>query len=72
MALSALSFAYRNNYQTVHALEHYTKSIKSLANLQSEQELASNGQFLTHYILMIYEVCLWIDRVWDLIAQPPP
>lgn len=56
MALTALSVAFRNGHQNVHALEHYTNSIKSLANLHSEQELASNGQFLTHFILLLYEV----------------
>ena len=42
--------------QTIQALEHYTKAIDALKKSNTEQDLASDGLFLTHYILLIYEV----------------
>jgi hypothetical protein len=59
LALSAMSLAFHHGVQSVYALEYYTTSIKTLSNLQSEQELAFNGQFLTHFLLLIYEVNLY-------------
>ena len=56
MALSALSLACQKGSQSIHALQHYQQAIGPLQGLESERELASNGAFLTHFILLIYEV----------------
>ena len=55
-ALSALSLAHRDGLQNVDALQYYQKALAPLQNMRSEQDLASNGTFLTHFILLLYEV----------------
>ena len=56
MALSALSLACQESSQSVYALQHYQQAIGPLQKLQSKRDLASNGAFLTHFILLVYEV----------------
>ena len=58
MALSSLSLAHNEGSPNVLALQYYQKALSPLQNnLRSEQDLASNGAFLTHFILLLYEVC---------------
>jgi hypothetical protein len=55
MALSALSMAH--NVQRPDALEHYQQVIPALKNsVQSSEDSYSDGAFLSHYILLLYEV----------------
>jgi len=55
MALSALSMAH--NVQRPDALEHYQQVIPALKNsVQSTEDSYSDGAFLSHYILLLYEV----------------
>ena len=58
MAIAALSLAQRDVKARVDALEHYDKSTSALqSNLRSAQDLSSDGAFLTHFLLLVYEVC---------------
>ena len=57
MAFSALSMSCKNGIPNLDALQHYQQALPLLqANLRSEQDLASDGVFLTHFILLLYEV----------------
>ena len=58
MAISALSLANSDSSFNVEALQHYQQALGPLQNsLRNEQDLASNGAFLTHLVLLLYEVC---------------
>ncbi|MCJ1317526.1 hypothetical protein MMC15_002851 [Xylographa vitiligo] len=76
MALSSLSLAHNNGSRNVLALQYYQKALSPLQNnLRSEQDLATNGAFLTHFILLLYEIAaaepLWATHLshLDRIAQ---
>ena len=57
MALSASSLAHRDGSQNIDALQYYEKALTPLQNnSRNEQDLASNGTFFTHFILLLYEV----------------
>ena len=57
MAFSALSMSYKNGVANLDALQHYQQALPSLQfSLRSEQDLTSDGVFLTHFILLLYEV----------------
>jgi hypothetical protein len=59
MALAALSLALQNRVQSADALEHYQQVIPALKiAVQSSQDSYSDGALFTHFILLIYEVCL--------------
>ena len=52
LALSALIFAYQERAQPVYAHERYQKVLELLKN----EDAASDGSFLTHFVLLLYEV----------------
>lgn len=57
MAFSALSMSYNNGVPNLDALQHYQQALPSLqSSLRTEQDLTSDGVFLTHFILLLYEV----------------
>lgn len=59
MALASLSMAVQNGVQNADALEHYQQVIPALKiTVQSSQDSYSDGALLTHFILLLYEVCL--------------
>ena len=59
MAFCALSMSYKNGVANLDALQHYQQALPSLqSSLRSEQDLTSDGVFLTHFILLLYEVRL--------------
>lgn len=59
MALSALSLAYRKRIHNAVALEHYQTTIPAMrAIVQSPQDSFCDGALLTHFLLLLYEVCL--------------
>ena len=65
MALSALSLAHKEGTPTTNALQHYEQALIPLQNnLRTPQDLASNGAFLTHFVLLIYEVWLAKNQPW--------
>ncbi|MCJ1245111.1 hypothetical protein MMC30_002312 [Trapelia coarctata] len=76
MALSASSLAHRDGSQNIDALQYYEKALTPLQNnSRNEQDLASNGTFFTHFILLLYEIAaaepLWPTYLANLdrIAQ---
>ncbi|KAJ9294772.1 transcriptional regulator family: Fungal Specific TF [Paecilomyces variotii] len=57
MAVSALSLAHQDGGQSIDALQHYQQAFPSLqTSLRSPQDLCSDGLFLTHFLLLIYEI----------------
>lgn len=59
MAVSALSLSHSGTGQTVDALQYYQQAFPSLQiSLRNENDLVSDGLFLTHFLLLIYEVRL--------------
>lgn len=57
MAFSALSMSYKTEVPNLDALQHYQQALPSLqSSLRTEQDLTSDGVFLTHFILLLYEV----------------
>lgn len=57
MALTALSMDNRGGVQNLDALQHYQKAIPSLKSiLRTSEDLSSDVAFLTHFILLLYEV----------------
>jgi hypothetical protein len=57
MAVSALSLAHQDGGQNIDALQHYQQAFPSLQTcLRRNEDLSSDGVFLTHFLLLIYEV----------------
>ncbi|KAJ5298641.1 uncharacterized protein N7443_006761 [Penicillium atrosanguineum] len=57
MAVSALSLSHSGNGQNVDALQYYQQAFPSLqTSLRNSDDLVSDGLFLTHFLLLIYEV----------------
>ncbi|KAL1987628.1 hypothetical protein VTN96DRAFT_2869 [Rasamsonia emersonii] len=57
MAVSALSLAHKNEGQSIDALQHYQQAFPSLQTcIRSDEDLSSDGVFLTHFLLLIYEI----------------
>lgn len=58
MAFSALSMAHSQGVQNLNALQHYSNALPYLQNsLRSSIDLSSDGALLTHFLLLLYEVC---------------
>jgi Fungal specific transcription factor domain len=59
MAVAALSLAHQEGNEIVDALQHYQKALPALqSNLRSAGDLSSDGAFLTHFLLLVYEVSI--------------
>ena len=58
MATAALSLVEIDSAERVVALQHCDKSTSALQTIASAEDLSSDGAFLTHFLLLIYEVCL--------------
>ena len=57
MAFSALSMSHKHGMPSLEALQHYQQALPLLqASLHNEEDLASDGVFLTHFILLLYEI----------------
>lgn len=57
MAVSALSLSHSGTGHNVDALQYYQQAFPSLQNsLRNNDDLVSDGLFLTHFLLLIYEV----------------
>lgn len=71
MAFSALSMSYKNGIANLDALQHYQQALPSLkASLRSEQDLTSDGVFLTHFILLLYEIAAGEPRKLHFLIHP--
>ena len=70
MAFSGLSMAYKNCNTALDALQHYRQAKPLLQNsIQCEQDLASDGVFLTYFILLLYEIAAGEPRSLSLWSQ---
>lgn len=57
MAVSALSLARQHRSKSIDALQHYHQAFPSLQiALRNTNDLCSDGLFLTHFLLLVYEV----------------
>ena len=57
MALAALSMASQDGKERLDALQHYQQALPALqSTLKSAEDLSSDGAFLTHFLLLVYEV----------------
>lgn len=57
MAVSALSLARQHRSKSIDALQHYHQAFPSLQTaLRDTNDLCSDGLFLTHFLLLVYEV----------------
>ena len=58
LAVAALSLALPDGKETLDALGHYQRALPALQScLKSAEDLSSDGAFLTHFLLLVYEVC---------------
>lgn len=70
MAFSAISMSFKSGIPNLDALQHYQKALPSLqASLRTEADLTSEGVFLTHFILLLYEISAGEPRGLSLWAQ---
>lgn len=57
MAVAALSLTQKDSTARLDALQHYQQALPALQiNLRSADDLYSDGGFLTHFMLLVYEV----------------
>ncbi|ETI29066.1 hypothetical protein G647_01519 [Cladophialophora carrionii CBS 160.54] len=57
MAVAALSLAVQEGKERLDALQHYQQVLPALqSSLRSSDDLSSDGAFLTHFLLLVYEI----------------
>ncbi|KAK2738267.1 hypothetical protein FQN57_007130 [Myotisia sp. PD_48] len=57
MAVSALSLTRQDHAKSIDSLQHYQQTLPFLqTSMRSHQDLSSDGVFLTHFLLLIYEI----------------
>jgi hypothetical protein len=57
MAVAALSLSSQDENERLDALQHYLQALPALQNrLRRPEDLSSGGAFLTHFLLLVYEV----------------
>lgn len=57
MAVAALSMAQQDGKERLDALQHYQQALPALQNnLKTGRDMSSDGTFLTHFVLLVYEV----------------
>lgn len=63
LAVSSLAMGQQDGKEKLDALQHYAQTLPELlTSLKSEEDLASDGAFLTHFLMLIYEVCQSLKR----------
>jgi hypothetical protein len=63
MTLSALSLVRQGNSHYMDALQYYDQALPSLqSSLQNCEDVLSDGLFLTHFLLLIYQVSFTPSR----------
>lgn len=60
-ALSALNLSYRGQATLEEAIEHYDRALSAHTPTPSADDLLSDGVFLRHYLLFIYDICMTVD-----------
>ena len=59
MAVGTLAMVQQDGKERLDALQSYSQTLPELQNsLKSEEDLASDGAFLTHFLMVVYEVCV--------------
>ncbi|PYH76129.1 hypothetical protein BO82DRAFT_347741 [Aspergillus uvarum CBS 121591] len=75
-AISALSLARQGNHHNLDPSHYYHQTISTLqSRIQSNEDLLSDGSFLSHFLLLVYEVMacnvanssLWSHHVSQLL-----
>ncbi len=70
MAVAALSLAATDSKARLDALQHYQQTLPALqSSLKSSSDLSSDGAFLTHFLLLVYEVSRSRNRPTCLLMQ---
>lgn len=70
MAVAALSLAQQDGTARLDALQHYQQALPALQfNLRSADDLYSDGGFLTHFMLLVYEIAAAESGHSNLWAQ---
>ena len=77
MAVSALSLSHSGTGHNVDALQYYQQAFPSLqVSIRNNDDLVSDGLFLTHFLLLIYEVsgsnCNFSVYVLTILRSQPP
>lgn len=60
-ALSALNLSYRGQATLEEAIEHYERALSAQTPASNASELLSDGVFLRHYLLFIYDISMTVD-----------
>jgi hypothetical protein len=60
-ALSALNLSYRNQATLEEAIEHYDRALSAQSPTPSNSDMLSDGVFLRHYLLFIYDISMTVD-----------
>lgn len=60
-ALSALNLSYRGQATLAEAIEHYDRALSAQTPTSTAGDLLSDGVFLRHYLLFIYDICMTVD-----------
>ncbi|KAK5195713.1 hypothetical protein LTR92_004654 [Exophiala xenobiotica] len=70
MAVAALSLAAQDGNSRLDALQHYQQALPALqSTLRSPNDLSSDGAFLTHFLLLVYEIAAAEDHHSNLWSQ---
>lgn len=57
MAVGSLALFQQDGREWIDSLQHYSQTLPELqAQLKCEEDLASDGAFLTHFLMLVYEV----------------
>ncbi len=68
MAVAALSLAHQEGNERLDALQHYQKALPALqSHLRSADDLSSDGAFLTHFLLLVYEVSNYMLALFSFV-----
>jgi hypothetical protein len=60
-ALSALNLSYRGQATLEEAIEHYDRALSAQSPTPSNSDMLSDGVFLRHYLLFIYDISMTVD-----------
>lgn len=59
--MSALNLSYHGQATLEEAIEHYDRALSAQTPTSSTGDLLSDGVFLRHYLLFIYDICMPTD-----------
>jgi hypothetical protein len=60
-ALSALNLSYHGQATLEEAIEHYDRALSAQSPTPSNSDMLSDGVFLRHYLLFIYDISMTVD-----------